>query len=103
MTSVQKNQRETALACAGGVCEVCGKPLGAHAQGAHKIANTIANRKKWGSMIIDHPLNIVMVCSLFCNDACNIGNNPRNCLSLVKRIADYEIEKLEVKNGKNIF
>lgn len=83
MTDQQKNQRITALSRCGGVCEVCGKPLGVHAQGAHKIANTEANRKKWGSWIIDSPLNIAMVCSLKCNDACNIGNDTGACLDLV--------------------
>lgn len=83
MTEAQREQRRYALAISGGVCEVCGKPLGVHAQGAHKIANTEANRKKWGSWIIDSPLNIAMVCSLKCNDACNIGNDPGACLDLV--------------------
>lgn len=93
MTDQQKNQRITALSRCGGVCEVCGKPLGVHAQGAHKIANTEANRRKWGSWIIDSPLNIAMVCSLKCNDVCNIGNDPGSCLELVQKILRYEQKK----------
>src|SRR5574344_1662434 len=83
MTDSQREQRRTALAWSGGVCEVCGKPLGAYAQAAHRIANTEPNRRKWGAWIIDSPLNIAMVCSLKCNDACNIGNNPGACFDLV--------------------
>jgi hypothetical protein len=93
MTDQQKNQRITALSRCGGVCEVCGKPLGVHAQGAHKIANTEANRRKWGSWIIDSPLNIAMVCSLKCNDVCNIGNDPGSCLELVQKILRYDQNK----------
>lgn len=93
MTEQQEEQRRYALAISGGKCEICGKPLGPHAQGAHRIANTKANRTKWGSFIIDHPLNIAMTCSLGCNSSCNIGQDPRKCLDLVKHITDYELRK----------
>ena len=43
MTDSQKEQRRTAFAWSGGKCEVCGKPLGPHAQAAHRIANTEPN------------------------------------------------------------
>jgi len=92
MTEAQEQQRRIALARSGGVCAVCGKPL-YEMQGAHKIANTQANRAKWGSWVIDHPLNIEIVCSLSCNQNCNIGNNPGACLRLVKQIVEREILK----------
>ena len=73
MSSTQSNQRAIAMATCDGRCAICGKPLNtANAQAAHRIANTQANRRKWGALVIDHPLNVAMVCSLKCNDACNI-------------------------------
>ena len=75
MTEAEIKQRQIALASSGGVCEVCQKPL-SKMQGAHRIANTKTNRAKWGNWIIDHPMNIAIVCSLECNHLCNIGFNP---------------------------
>lgn len=92
MTESQIWQRQAALATSGGVCEVCGKPL-TNPQGAHRIANTKANREKYGSFVIDAVDNIAMVCSLRCNDACNIGNNPGACIKLIKTIVDKEARK----------
>lgn len=94
MTESQKEQRMRALAVSGGVCEVCGKTLTPSTwQGAHRIANTEANRKKWGSWIIDAPENIAIVCSLKCNQACNIGYNPGRCLEIVEKV--YTREKFK--------
>ena len=91
MTESEVWQRKRALATCGGVCEVCGKTLTvSNWQGAHRIANTKANRSKWGSLIIDHFLNIAIVCSLSCNQSCNIGNNPKACLELAEKIIKYE-------------
>lgn len=94
MTEIEIEQRQIAMYRNGSFCEVCGKPLTAM-QGAHRIANSKANRAKWGSQIIDHPLNIAIVCSLKCNDACTIGNNPGACWQLVKLIAQQESIKFE--------
>lgn len=94
MTPAENRQRVVALTTCGGVCEVCGKTLTASTwQGAHRIANTKPNRAKWGDFIIDHPLNIAIVCSLKCNHVCNIGYNPGECLRLVKRIVEKELQK----------
>lgn len=92
----QTHQRSMALATCGGRCTVCGKLLDySTAQGAHRIANTQANRRKWGAFIIDHPLNVAMVCSLKCNDACNIGYRPYECLRLAFTILSAEMRKYE--------
>lgn len=91
MNDAEKWQRQKALASSGGVCEICGKTLTPGTwQGAHRIANTQPNRAKFGSWIIDHPMNIAIVCSLACNQVCNIGNNPGKCLDLIQRILNYE-------------
>ena len=94
MTEEQRRQRETVLASSGGVCEVCGRPLiDGQPQGAHRIANTKTNRFLWGANVIDHPLNMAMTCSLKCNQAANIGQNPGECWKLVKKIVDWEARK----------
>lgn len=95
MTAAEQNQRVRALATCGGHCEVCGKPLtNSNWQGAHRIANTKANRQKYGDLVIDHWMNIAIVCSLKCNDACNIGNKPRDAMSLAWKIYCFEISKM---------
>ncbi len=53
-------------------CQSCGQPA---KQMAHRIANTITNRKVYGNKI-DHNENLVSVCNLECNANYNIGNNP---------------------------
>ena len=94
MNEAEKWQRQLALASSGGVCEVCGKTLTTSTwQGAHRIANTVPNRCKWGNWIIDHPLNIAIVCSLKCNQVCNIGYNEGECLRLVQRIIQKELQR----------
>ena len=91
MTEAEEWQRRVALASSGGVCEICGRVLTRSTwQGAHRIANTKTNRSKWGDLVIDHPLNIAIVCSLDCNHACNIGNDEGACLELVERIIKKE-------------
>lgn len=92
-------QRQYALAISGGTCEVCEKTLTASTwQGAHRIAQTKTNRAKWGNFVIDHPLNIAIVCSLKCNQACNIGYDEGACLRLVQRITKRELLRFpEVK------
>lgn len=94
MNEAERRQRVEALSVCGGVCEVCGKTLTAGTwQGAHRIANTKTNRAKWGNFIIDHPLNIAIVCSLACNHVCNIGYNEGACLQLAKKIIERELTR----------
>ena len=87
MTKKEIATRAYVLAVSSGICEVCGAPLDrATWQAAHRIANTKSNRAKWGSFIIDSPMNIAAVCSLRCNDACNIGGNYGECLALAEKV-----------------
>lgn len=93
MTDAEKWQRQYALATCGGVCEICGKQLtNSTWQGAHRIANTKANRKKYGDFVIDHPLNIAIVCSLACNQSANIGFLTGDCLRLCREIYETELQ-----------
>ena len=96
MTEAEEWQRKMALAVSGGICEVCGKTLTSSTwQGAHRIANTKMNRAKWGNWIIDHPLNIAIVCSLKCNQVCNIGYDEGACLELIEKIVNRERRKFK--------
>ena len=98
MNETEKEQRRYALAISGGVCEVCGRPLNdGQPQGAHRIGNTIANRNKYGSLVIDHPFNIGYTCSLKCNGELDISRNPGKCIKLCKKIYDREFMKYEGK------
>ena len=94
MNAAEKRQRVEAMATRGEFCEVCGKALTPGTiQGAHRIANTKFNRSRWGSYIIDHPLNIALVCSLACNHVCNIGYSEGDCLRLVQKIIQRELKR----------
>lgn len=99
MTGQEIKQREVAYGLSGGVCAVCGKPLNQGApQYAHKIANTKANRSKYGSFIIDSPLNGAYVCSLGCNQNMNIAQNKGAVLCLIADITMYEMRKFNNGN-----
>lgn len=95
MTEEQKEQRRQALTRSGGVCAVCGGPLNQYGtpQYAHKIANTEPNRRKYGTFFVDHFLNGEYVCSLACNNSCNIGFNRGKVLELLIDILLYESKK----------
>lgn len=69
-------------------CQVCGLPLTwfGTPQLAHRIAQSKANLKRFGEAVIHHKLNLVPVCSLKCNDACNIGFNAVAANSLAESI-----------------
>lgn len=58
-------------------------------QVAHRIANTIANRKRWGAAIIDHRLNKATA-HPECNSYLNIGNKPMECIKLRDEILKAE-------------
>lgn len=64
-------------------------PRGLHLQLAHRIPKTKANLKKYGERIINHPINLVLVCSLRCNDSVLVGAAK----PLTQRAIVEEIEK----------
>jgi len=99
MNREQIKQREVAYSCSNGVCAVCGKPLNeGQPQYAHRIANTKTNRTKYGTFIIDNPMNGVYVCSLRCNQSVNIAFDKGAVLKLIADITMFEIRKF-VNNG----
>lgn len=60
-----------------GRCQSCGElvPFDAF-ETAHRIADTKANRKRWGAAVVDHTMNLATTHRGRCNDAQNIGYNP---------------------------
>lgn len=85
-----------------GFCEVCNKPLNTYGtrQIAHCIAQTETNLKKYGTFFIQHPLNYKLVCSLACNQVCNIGFNKGEVLGKLADIICYEIKKHQGGNDE---
>jgi hypothetical protein len=82
-----QDEREAIYLRDHGRCRTCGKRVAwDEFELAHLIANTVANRKRWGDEIIDSPLNKATTCRGKCNDAQNIGNDPQECGELVNRI-----------------
>ena len=81
-----EEQREGLFAACEYSCVVCGEHLGYVAQLAHRAAKTKARLDKFGEEVIHSPLNLVPVCSLKCNDRCNIGNRPLEANDLLQRI-----------------
>lgn len=76
-------QKEAILNAYSWTCQICDRPAN---QLAHRIAQTKSNIRKYGKHIIHHWLNLLPVCSLKCNDACNIGFKPYEVSLLVKDI-----------------
>ena len=72
MTPAEKEQLQAMYARYNYQCYVCGKQA---TQRAHILGNTKANRKLYGSAIIDNPLNWLPVCGLHCNSLIDIGKN----------------------------
>jgi len=80
-------QREALFAAAWWSCVVCGRSLSREVpQLAHRIAKTRFRLESYGPEVLHHSLNLVPVCSLKCNSACNIGNRPKEVIALVQRI-----------------
>lgn len=78
-----QQQRERIFEAQAGRCATCGRIHrdSSTMQLAHKVADTKANRKRWGKANIDHDWNKAMVCSemlggVSCNDAQNMAGRP---------------------------
>jgi len=80
--------RETIFARDNWTCQACGGLARVHGtpQLAHRISKSKMNLRKYGEAIINHPLNLVTVCSSRCNDAVNIGFNPEKVKDLLRQI-----------------
>ena len=75
-----------------GICQACGKFVDINSfEVAHKIANTVSNRKRFGNNVIDHPLNEATTHPGRCNDLTNCGFKPDKCREIVDAIASLEL------------
>jgi len=78
------NQKYTAQE---GLCEVCKRNLFmGRPQLAHRIEDAKHWRRKYGKEIINHSLNLALVCDLGCNSSVLIGKKDRLREELVLKI-----------------
>lgn len=71
-----------------GVCQACGRLVDINGfEVAHRIASTVANYKRWGAQVVDHPLNKATTHRGSCNDAMNCGFKPDKCWEIVEAIS----------------
>jgi len=83
-----QDERESIYLRDGGRCQTCHKLIAFDAFTlAHHIANTKANRLRWGNDVIDSPLNKCVTCPGACNDKQNIGGRPIACAVLAAQIS----------------
>jgi hypothetical protein len=91
MNSVEREDERIAIFERDGwTCQYCGNSVHRFAspQLAHLIADTIANRKRYGNCVIDHPKNRASTCSLYCNGMKNIGMKTAQANKLADEIRD---------------
>jgi hypothetical protein len=79
-----------------GRCQSCGELVPYDCfEVAHRIADTKANRKRWGDTVVDHIMNKATTHSGKCNSAQNCGYNPVQSAALAHLITQVE----EIKHG----
>lgn len=101
---IKKDAYEIKHKTCDGFCEICNGDINRYGtkQIAHCIAQTQVNLKKYGTFFIQHPLNYKLVCSLDCNQVCNIGFNKGAVLDKLAEIVIYEIKKHNgIEDDKN--
>lgn len=78
-----------------GRCQHCGVPVSwGEFELAHRIADSVAMRKKYGAEIIDHPLNRCVTHRGDCNAAVLVTHNPVERENLIDEIlAQIDKEK----------
>jgi len=70
-----------------GVCRTCARPVAVDAfEVAHLIADTVANRKRWGDAVVDDARNKATTHRGACNSAQNIGFDPERAKALAALI-----------------
>lgn len=80
-----EEKRLELFVAAGWRCVVCNGAMFTP-QLAHRCAKTRARLDTFGDAVVHHPLNLVPVCSLKCNDRANIGNQREPARQLMDRI-----------------
>jgi len=77
-----------------GRCQSCGElvPFDCF-EVAHRIADTVANRKRWGDEVVDHIMNKATTHRGKCNAAQNCGYNPMQSSALAELI--HQVKELK--------
>jgi hypothetical protein len=82
------DEREAIYIRDGGRCQTCLEAVPFDGfELAHRIANTKANRRRWGNRVVDSPQNRCVTHPGRCNSRQNIGGNPAACLALANKIS----------------
>lgn len=72
-----------------GICQACGMPVAfTDFEVAHRIADTVANRKRWGDDVIDSPMNKAVTHRGRCNSAMNRGGRPNECEEIARKVRE---------------
>jgi hypothetical protein len=84
-----QEERDEMYYAARGICASCSEPINYSSfEIAHKIANTLANRKRYGDAVIDSRHNKAVTHRGSCNSRQNCGNNPGLCAEIVKKVME---------------
>lgn len=76
-----------------GICQACGKPVPMDGfEVAHRICSSVANYRRFGAEVIDHPLNKATTHPGRCNSAMNCGFKPNECERIVEAVKAARIE-----------
>jgi hypothetical protein len=68
-----------------GLCQGCGDPVAfGEMELAHCIANTKANKRKYGKWVINSKANKRPTHPGRCNSKCNCAGNPAKCAEIVE-------------------
>jgi 5-methylcytosine-specific restriction endonuclease McrA len=82
----------------GGICQHCGRQVPYPGQLAHLIPQTKSKIKRYGTHVIHHPGNLKLACSLRCNNALQVSNDPIAEKKIVQGIRLY----MASLRGRNI-
>ena len=75
-------------------CAVCGEyAMDRHPQLAHLIPNSKTMKKRYGNDIVNDNNNVVVTCSLHCNNAIQMTGSPafRDTIAALLRAGNYDI------------
>lgn len=104
MTTRQKadaeEMRQDLFNAANWICLVCQKSLVHYgtAQLAHRVPRRKSMLMRWGEEVINHPLNMVPVCSLKCNDSVSLGTVKAQTKDILERIVRIKTGRESMPN-----
>jgi hypothetical protein len=76
-----------------GICQWCGQPLEfGNFEVAHRIANTVSNRKRYGADVVNSVHNKACTHRGRCNDGVNCGYKPDKCAEIVEMVKQDKLQ-----------